>query len=57
MPPVRLFTLDTHEQLTDIAPDGRFIVAQRPDLGTVSSLALIVNWLTDLQSRLAANGA
>jgi serine/threonine protein kinase/Tol biopolymer transport system component len=55
-PPVRLFTLDSHEQLIDIAPDGRFIVAQRPDLGTVSSLALIVNWFADLEARLAANG-
>jgi hypothetical protein len=31
-------------------------VAQRPDLGTVSSLALIVNWFADLESRLAAKG-
>jgi serine/threonine protein kinase/Tol biopolymer transport system component len=52
-PPVRLFTLESHEQLLDIAGDGRFIVAQRQDLGTVSSLSLIVNWFTDLEARLA----
>jgi serine/threonine-protein kinase len=54
--PVKLFSLSTTDQFLDVTPEGDFVVAQRLEPPSITSLQVIVNWIDELRAKMRVRG-